>query len=87
MSVRGKRRDLVEPAIVNALEDIGAIVWRLHVPADLLVSFRRKWYVLECKTRDKLRGDQKAQRAFLELTETPVVRTAEDALRAVGAIR
>lgn len=84
-SHHASHRDLVEPEIVNALEAIGAQVWR-KLPADLLVYRLGRFYVLEVKD-PKARKDkrQKAQQAFLDLTHTPIVRTADDALRAVGA--
>ena len=80
-------RDLVEPEIVNALEAAGVQVWR-KLPADLLCYRLGHFYVLEVKD-PKARKDkrQKAQQDFLALTHTPIVRTPEAALRAVGAIR
>jgi hypothetical protein len=43
-----KRRDDPEGAIVHALEQVGALVIRLDV-VDLLVLFRGRLYLLECK--------------------------------------
>lgn len=88
-----KRRDLAEPPIVDALESAGWLVERLDVPCDLLVwKAARGFHTLEVKTgrgkslrviRDKR---QKAQTDFLILTKTPIVRTPEEALRALGEI-
>lgn len=86
-----KRRDTAEPAIVQALEAVGALVWRLDLPCDLLVQFRGRWQPLEVKTPRGKAGRtaqdrrQQAQRDFLYLTGTPVVKTAQEALQAVGA--
>lgn len=87
-----KKRDSAEPGIIDALEKVNAEVWQLDEPADLLVKFRDLWHVLEVKTgrgknltvvKDKR---QKRQQDFLLLTNTPVVRTPEEALRAIGAM-
>ena len=85
------RRDTSEPAIIEALERVGAQVWPLDYPVDLLVRFRERWHLLECKTRygkaTKGRKDkrQAAQWNFIETTGTPVVTTPMEALQAVGA--
>jgi hypothetical protein len=52
-----------------------------------LVRRGKQWYVLECKTGKRKRNDQPDQQALIELLEVPVVRTPEQALAAVGAIR
>lgn len=82
------KRDLVENEIVDALEQAGVHVWRLHTPCDLLCHRLGRTYTLEVKTpgarKDKR---QEAQAEFLRVTGTPIVRTPEEALRAVGAIR
>lgn len=85
---RALKRDLSEAAIVQALEQVGALVYRMHTPADLLVQFRRIWYVLEVKT-PKARRDKRQveQERFIALTGTPRVRTPEAALQHIGAMR
>lgn len=86
-----RRRDLSEPAIIEALERVGAEVWPLDYPVDLLVLFRRSWFLLECKTgRGKsitIAKDprQQAQQNFIATTGTPVVCTPVEALKAIGA--
>ena len=86
------KRDSIEPAIIEALERVGAEVWPLDYPVDLLVRFRGAWHLLECKTasgksrriaRDKR---QDAQWNFIEGTGTPVVTTPTEALKAIGAV-
>lgn len=89
-----KRRDQSEPAIVDALEQAGLIVYR-DLPCDLLVRKRQDppgiLRTLECKTPQKngkarKRSDQEAQDQFLADTGTPRVTTPIQALQAVGAI-
>lgn len=88
-----KRRDLVEPQIIQAAEAAGWLVYPLDTPCDLLCFKPSKGFrTLECKTgrgkslrvvKDKR---QKAQTDFLIQTGTPIVRTPEEALRALGEI-
>jgi hypothetical protein len=88
-----KRRDLSEPAIIVAIENAGWLTWPLDRPCDLLCYKPSKGFrTLECKTgrgksltvvKDKR---QKEQTDFLILTNTPIVRTPEEALRALGEI-
>lgn len=84
---RAAKRDTAEPPIVDALERVGAEVWPLDYPVDLLVRFRSSWYLLEVKTgRSKVRKNQQAQRNFIESTGTPIVRTPMEALKAIGMV-
>lgn len=43
------RKDANQDEIVSALEKIGASVYVMHQPLDLLVGFRGKNFLLECK--------------------------------------
>jgi hypothetical protein len=85
------KRDSVEAPIIEALEKAGAHIWPLDYPVDLLVRFRETWFLLEVKTgrgknltiaKDKR---QEAQINFIQTTNTPIVRTPLEALRAIGA--
>jgi hypothetical protein len=86
------RRDKAEPAIIQALEQVGAEVWPLDQPVDLLVRFRQQWHLLEVKTPRGKKGvaridkRQEAQINFIESTRTPIVKTPIEALRAIGAM-
>ena len=86
------RRDLAEGPILEALERAGAQVWPLDYPVDLLVRFRDRWHLLEVKTgRGKTLAiatdkRQQAQINFLQTTKTPIVRTPQEALKAIGAL-
>jgi len=86
------KRDLAEGPILDALERVGAQVWPLDYPVDLLVRFRDRWHLLEVKTgRGKTLAiatdkRQQAQINFLQTTNTPIVRTPQEALKAIGAL-
>jgi hypothetical protein len=82
----GKRRDVNEGDIVAALKAFGATVFQLNGSAvpDLLVGFRGRWLPLEVKTKTgrftRLQAD-----GFVNGGATvPVVRSVDEALRAVG---
>lgn len=58
---RAARRDLAEPPIIDALERVGAEVWPLSYPVDVLTRYRnpcphcvarrpKLWHLLEVKT-------------------------------------
>lgn len=87
-----KKRDTCEPEIVVAIESAGWLVEKLDRPVDLLCWKAGVVKLLECKTgrgkrltviKDKR---QKEQTDFLIQTGTPIVRTPEEALRALGEI-
>jgi hypothetical protein len=89
---RAAKVDATQKDIVDALRKAGAQVWVIKQPVDLLVYFRGRWQPMEAKTgrgkklavyRDKR---QEAQSEFLDSTGCPIVRTPEEALRALGAI-
>lgn len=77
----GRRRDANEPALIDGWKAIGAEVWQVGGQGlpDVLVRFRGVLHAFEIKT------------AVGKLTEHqgdfPVIRTMDEALRAVGAIR
>lgn len=75
------KRDISEGPIVEALEGVGAEVWKVSGTGlpDLLVRFRGVLYAGEVKTgKSKLRATQ---------GDFPVWRTVHDALQAIGAVR
>ena len=93
MSLFGRvaaRRDENEPEIVRLLELVGARVWRLTKPFDLLVGFRGRLWLLEVKT-DKGGLTEEQQRDYDLCTADglpiAIVRTAGEALRVIGAVR
>ena len=87
-----KKRDATEPPIVEALEGVGAWVWRIDLPLDLLVAYRGRLLLLEVKSNTRQRKDLARQTETIARCQRDglpvyVVRTPEDALQAIGAIR
>jgi Holliday junction resolvase len=79
------KRDVSEPEIVSALEQCGFSVERLDKPVDLLVGFRGRMWLIECKSSDKGYGKalNRNQKKFSDRWRgTPVVilRSAQDAI-------
>ena len=75
--------DANQPDIVAALEKVGAKVYDIDKPVDLLIEFRSIWIVLEVKTKKgKLK---KSQERFFEKVKAPsfIVRDGEEAVAAV----
>jgi hypothetical protein len=84
-----KKRDAAEGPIIEALERAGFEVWVLDRPCDLLIR-KQHWspglfQALEVKKpKWRPRADQPEQNAFLERTQTPIVRTPLEALTLLG---
>ena len=82
--------DANQPEIVQALRDIGAVVFLIGRPLDLLVCFRGKLTLMEVKNPDGENKVSKSQAVTIELLKAvgvhvPVVRSAEEAIEAVTA--
>lgn len=88
---RAAKVDLNQDSIRNALEAAGCTVQSMAMIGqgcpDLLISRAGKWHVLECKQgRGKLNDAQwRWQRSHNAPVHT--VRTIDEALQAVGAIK
>jgi hypothetical protein len=84
---QARRRDANEQPIVDALCQLGAVVFRLSAPGcpDLLVGWKGKWQPMEVKTADgkltPLQWGSWGDCAY------PIVRTVDDALKAIGVQR
>lgn len=86
------RIDANQPEIVKAMRDMGAEVTHMHQlgkgVADLLVSWRLCWFVMECKVsaKEKLTSDQiewiGKQRAAVLIITSP-----EEAVRFLQTVR
>jgi hypothetical protein len=85
---RMTRPDASQGEIVAALRHACVTVWIIGRPCDLLTFYRGRWLPLECKPEGhkRPRRDQETQSEFLAIYAVPVVRTAIEALEAVGAI-
>ena len=84
-----QRRDTAERPIIDGLIAAGCQVEQLDYPCDLLWRRGTAVGLLEVKTPKANRGAvmkarQRAQAAFLEAWQVPVVRTLDEALVAVG---
>lgn len=77
------RRDGNEQAIVAGLQAVGAHVTRISGKGapDILVAFHDTLYAFEVKTATGSRT------AAQEVSQWPIVRTMDDALKAIGALR
>ena len=79
------RRDANEKDIVAALEAVGATVERLDV-IDLLCGFRGINYLLEVKTAAGALSKKQSDWIMAWNGGIYIVRTVDEALRAIGAI-
>lgn len=90
-----KQRDKNEPEIIEALRSVGALVWTMDVPVDLLVGFRGRWLLMEVKMPAGPKGGTKGRNktelqadffAECEGRSLPayLVRSPMEALRVIG---
>jgi hypothetical protein len=84
---RAAKIDAVQPEIVEALRAVGATVYYIKEPVDLLVGYRGRTVVLECKSKNgTLRPSQ--EKFFAEFEgEAYIVQTVSQALKAIGACK
>lgn len=86
------RTDRNQAEIVAALRDAGALVWVIGLPVDLLVGYRGRLCLMECKDGAKSSSRQRktALQAefFANWGECPIslVDSAEAALRALRVL-
>jgi hypothetical protein len=81
------RRDDNEPGIIRALEDVGAKVEQMRQPCDLAVKFRGRHYLIEVDNpASKYRKRKQKQLDTFAKMDIPMVRTADEALRIIGAM-
>lgn len=85
-----RKRDTNEPEIIAALEAVGATVYPMDKPLDLLVGFRGVNYLLEVKNGAQPPSWQRItddQREFLDgwKGQAIVVNSVDTALAAIGA--
>jgi hypothetical protein len=79
---QARRRDTVEKAIRAALRAVGADVTPISGPGapDLLVRFRSRLWAFEVKGAKGTRTEAQA------VTRWPVVRSVDEALKAIGVL-
>lgn len=78
------RRDGNEMPIVNALRKVGCTIKRLDF-CDLLVGWRGRNFLLEVKTEKGQLKESQEEMVRSWRGQYEIVRTAEEALRAIGA--
>ena len=87
------RTDKNQQKIIDAYRDVGAWVWYIGRPFDLLVGFRGRLYLVEVKNpkgKDKIGEEQHTEIGkllHLANIKVHVVRGVDDGLRAIGAMR
>ncbi len=84
---RAARVDATQEQIVSALRAAGARVWFIGLPVDLLVGYRRRLMLIECKSP----GGRKTplqERFFAEWADMPIALAdgPEAALRALRVL-
>lgn len=86
-----RRVDATQAEIVEAIRACGWQCWFIGEPADLLCYRAGVWRVLECKVGNRKdgtfrqRSDQAKQNEFVYRTNTPIVCTAEQAIKVLEA--
>lgn len=80
------RRDANEPEIVRALRDINASIKRLD-DIDLLVGWQGRNFLLEIKTLNGALKPSQEEMARTWRGQYEIVRSVEEALRAIGACK
>ena len=75
------KRDASEPEIVSALTQCGFSVERLDTPVDLVVGFRGRTFLVECKSGNrKLNGNQVDFVSRWRGSEVVILRDAQEAI-------
>lgn len=83
------RTDANQDEIIAALRAVGAAVFYIRWPFDLLVAFRGQLYILECKAvGEHLGGEQQidVERLDDKGVSVYVVRSVIDALKAIRIV-
>lgn len=82
-------RDINEPEIVSALREAGAFVYLLREPVDLLVCYGGETFLLEVKVEKTGRITPSQKKFFDEWAgnNAHIVKTCEEALSAIGAVK
>lgn len=81
----GAKTDDNEKDIIAALKKIGCTVERIGRPVDLLVGFRKRNYLIECKNTEGRNTLTQAQKKFIPAWQGQVriVHTPDEAIQLV----
>lgn len=87
--MKRNKPDANQPEIVQALRDIGARVFLIGQPLDLLIAFRGKLTLMEVKNPDGEDKVSKSQQVTINLLESVgvrvlVVRSVDEAIEAAS---
>lgn len=82
----GHRPDANAAVLIAALRDAGVLVWPIGRPCDLLCRFADRNYLLDVDGISKNRKRDQTQLDNFRLWDVVLVKTPEQALRALGAI-
>ena len=83
------RTDKNQQEIIDALREAGALVFYVRVPFDLLVAYRGQLILMEVKSGSRGFSRKQAdtcKELMLRGVVPALVRTPEEALRAIGAL-
>lgn len=83
--MKRNKPDANQPEIIEAMEAIGAKVWPIGQPLDLLVAFRGKLTIVEVKNPEGKDEVSKSQQVTIDLlasvgVHVPVVRSVDEAI-------
>lgn len=83
------RVDSNQAEIVKALRQVGAYVWIVGLPVDLLVGYKGHTFLMEIKTNSKKRLTDLQSDFFLNWTGGTVCRidSVDSALRMIGVVK
>lgn len=83
------RVDANQAEIVKALRQVGAYVWIVGLPVDLLVGYKGHTFLMEIKTNSKKRLTDLQGDFFLNWTGGTVCRidSVESAMRMIGVVK
>ena len=87
--MKRNKPDANQPEIVAALRSIGAVVFLIGIPLDLLVAFRGKLTLMEVKNPDNKGKVSKSQQVTIDLLKAvgvrvAIVRDVEEAIEEVS---
>ena len=80
---RANKRDANEPEIVKALEAIGCSVCMIDAPADLLIGYRARCFLLEVKSKTGKQTQEQKDFCATWNGQYRVVRTVSEAITCV----
>ena len=87
--MKRNKPDANQQKIVQAMRDVGAKVFLIGQPLDLLVAFRGKLTLMEIKNPDGEDKVSKSQQVTIDLLESvgvhvPIVRSVDEAIDAIS---